>query len=318
VGGEVMCAMKSREESGIFLTTKLYIPQARQKAVLRKDLIECLNVGKNRKLSLVCAPAGFGKTTLVSEWIACCDLPVAWLSLDEGDNDVTRFLIYLVSAIRIIVPTVGEGIMFLLKSPRPPQINWILTNLINEIITKQDNFTLVLDDYHVIDSKVVNDGICFLLENLPPQMHLTIISRDIPNLPLAQLRVRNQLTELRVKDLCFTPLEVSEFLNGVMSLNLGAGDIAALETRTEGWIAGLQLAAISLQGHNDATAFINSFTGNHYFVMDYLVEEVLQQQPESIQRFLLYTSILERLCGPLCDALLYNGEDQGHGVGKKI
>ena len=180
----------------------------------------------------------------------------------------------------------------------------ILTTLLNEITTIPDNFVLVLDDYHVIDAKPVDNALTFLLEHLPPQMHLVIATREDPHLPLARLRARGQLTELRAADLRFTPAEAAEFLNQVMGLNLSAEDIAALETRTEGWIAGLQLAALSMQGHQDATSFIKSFTGSHHFVLDYLVEEVLQQQSESVQTFLLRTSILDRLCGPLCDAVL--------------
>ena len=191
-----------------------------------------------------------------------------------------------------------------LQSPQPPPTESILTTLLNEITTIPDNFILVLDDYHVIDSKPVDEALTFLLEHLPPQMHLVIATREDPHLPLARLRARGQLTELRAADLRFTPAEAAEFLNQVMGLNLSAEDIAALETRTEGWIAGLQLAALSMQGHQDATSFIKSFTGSHHFVLDYLIEEVLQQQSESVQTFLLRTSILDRMCGPLCDAVL--------------
>ena len=201
-----------------------------------------------------------------------------------------------------------------LQSPQPPPTEAILTALLNEITTIPDNFVLVLDDYHVIDAKPVDDSaLTFLLEHLPPQMHLVIATREDPHLPLARLRARGQLTELRAADLRFTPSEAAEFLNQVMGLNLSAEDIAALETRTEGWIAGLQLAALSMQGHQDATSFIKSFTGSHHFVLDYLVEEVLQQQPESVQTFLLRTSILDRLCGPLCDAVL-RGTSSPHSV----
>ena len=288
------------------LATKLYIPPPRPKIVLRPRLIERLNEGLSagRKLTLISAPAGFGKTTLVSEWVAGCERPVAWLSLDEGDNDPTRFLTYLVAALQTIAANIGEGVLGVLQSPQPPPTESILTTLLNEITTIPDNFILVLDDYHVIDSKPVDDALTFLLEHLPPQMHLVIATREDPPLPLARLRARGQLTELRAADLRFTPAEAAEFLNQVMGLNLSAEDIAALETRTEGWIAGLQLAALSMQGHQDTASFIKSFTGSHHFVLDYLIEEVLQQQPESVQTFLLRTSILDRLCGPLCDAVL--------------
>ena len=192
----------------------------------------------------------------------------------------------------------------MLQAPQPPPTEAILTALLNEITTLPDNFVLVLDDYHVIDAKPVDQALTFLLEHLPPQMHLVIATREDPQLPLARLRARGQLTELRATDLRFTPAEAAGFLNQVMGLDLSAEDIAALETRTEGWIAGLQLAALSLQGHQDATSFIQSFTGSHRFVLDYLVEEVLQRQPAQVQTFLLRTSILDRLCGPLCDAVL--------------
>ncbi len=267
------------------------------------------------KLTLLSAPAGFGKTTLVSEWIAALTpspLPlgegpgvrVAWLSLDEGDNDVTCFLTYFVTALQTIAPNIGAGVLGVLQSPQPPQAEAILTTLLNEITTIPDGFILVLDDYHVIDAKPVEHALTFLIEHLTPQMHLVIATREDPSLHLARFRVRGQLTELRAADLRFTPSEAAEFLNQVMGLNLSVEDIAALETRTEGWIAGLHLAALSMQGHQDATSFIKSFTGSHRFVLDYLVEEVLGQQSEGVQSFLLRTSILDRMCGPLCDAVL--------------
>jgi len=288
------------------LATKLYIPPPRPKIVLRLRLIEQLNEGLSSgcKLTLISAPAGFGKTTLVSEWVAGCDRPVAWLSLDEGDNDPTRFLTYLVAALQTIASNIGAGALAALQSPQPPPFESILIALLNEITTIPDNFVLVLDDYHVIDSKPVDEALTFLLKHLPPQMHLVITTREDPQLPLARLRARGQLTELRAADLRFTPSEAADFLNQMMGLNLSEEDIAALEARTEGWIAGLQLAAISMQGHQDTTSFIKSFTGSHHFVLDYLVEEVLGQQPESIQAFLLRTSILDRMCGALCDAVL--------------
>jgi len=292
--------------SAPILATKLYIPPPRSKIVPRPRLIERLNEGlsASRKLTLISASAGFGKTTLVSEWVVDCGRPVAWLSLDEGDNDSARFLIYLVAALQTIMANIGKGVLGALQSPKPPSTESILTALLNEITAIQDQFVLVLDDYHVIDSKPVDEALTFLLKHLPPQMHLVITTREDPHLPLARLRARGQLTELRAADLRFTPAEAAEFLNQVMGLNLSEEDIAALETRTEGWIAGLQLAAISMQGHQDTASFIKSFTGSHHFVLDYLIEEVLQRQSESIQTFLLRTSILNRMCGPLCDAVL--------------
>jgi LuxR family maltose regulon positive regulatory protein len=269
-------------------------------------LIERLNEGLSagRKLTLISAPAGFGKTTQVSEWIASCGQPVAWLSLDKGDNDPTKFLAYLVAALQTIMANIGEGVLGVLQAPQPSSAESILTVLLNEITTLPDNFVLVLDDYHVVDSKPVDEALTFLLKHLPPQMHLVIATREDPHLPLTRLRARGQLTELRAADLRFTPSEAAEFLNQMMNLNLSEEDIAALETRTEGWIAGLQLAAISMQGHQDTASFIKAFTGSHHFVLDYLIEEVLEKQSESVQAFLLRTSILDRMCGPLCDAVL--------------
>ena len=286
------------------LLTKLYIPPPRTKIILRPRLIERLNEGLERKMILISAPAGFGKTTLVTEWVAGCDQKVAWLSLDEGDNDPARFLMYLVAALQTIAANIGKGIMGVLQAPQQPPIESILTTLINEITTNPDHFIFVLDDYHLIDSKQVDEALNFLLDNLPPQMHLVITTREDPDLHLARLRVRGQLIELRANDLRFAPAEAAEFLNQMMELDLSEEDITALENRTEGWIAGLHLAALSMQGHQDNPGFIKSFTGSHHFVLDYLVEEVLKQQSESIQNFLLRTSILDRLCGPLCDAVL--------------
>jgi len=288
------------------LATKLYIPPPRPKIILRPRLIERLNesLSASRKLTIISASAGFGKTTLVSEWVAVCERPVAWLSLDEGDNDPACFLAYLVAALQTIAANIGAGVLGVLQTPQPPPIESILIALLNEIAAISDNFVLVLDDYHLIDSKPVDNVLTFLLDHLPPQMHLVITTREDPSLPLPRYRVRGQLTELRAADLRFTPTEAAEFLNQLMGLKLSEEDIAALETHTEGWIAGLQLAAISMQGHQDTASFIKSFTGSHHFVLDYLVEEVLQQQPESIQTFLLRTSILDRLCGLLCDSVL--------------
>jgi LuxR family maltose regulon positive regulatory protein len=285
------------------LQTKLYIPPIRPELVSRPRLIERLNEGLDRKLTLISAPAGFGKTTLVSEWLTGRERPAAWLSLDEGDNDPIRFLTYLIAALQTIAANLGKGMLGVLQSPQPPSTESILTALLNDISTVPDNFTLVLDDYHLIDATPVDHALTFLIEHLPPQMHLIIATREDPNFPLARLRARGQLTELRAADLRFTPSEAAEFLNQVMSLNLSTEDIIALEARTEGWIAGLQLAAISIQGMKDTTSFITSFAGSHRFVMDYLIEEVLHQQSEHVQTFLLRTSILDRLCGPLCEAV---------------
>jgi LuxR family maltose regulon positive regulatory protein len=295
------------------LATKLYIPPSRRSVVLRPRLVERLDDGlaAGHRLTLVSAPAGFGKTTLVGEWVAGCGRPVAWLSLDEGDGDPSRFLAYLIAALQTVAPGIGEGVLTVLQSPQPPPPESTLTALLNDIAAIPDAVVLVLDDYHVLDAKPVDDALAFLVEHLPPQLHLVIATREDPALPLARLRARGQLTELRGADLRFTPPEAAGFLNQVMGLNLTADDIAALESRTEGWIAGLQLAAISLQGREDVAGFIASFAGSHHFVLDYLVEEVLQRQPEPVQTFLLRTSILDRLCGPLCDAVLLAASASG-------
>lgn len=292
------------------LATKLYIPLPRTKVILRPRLIERLNEGLDRKLTLISASAGFGKTTLVSEWVTACDRPVAWLSLDDGDNDTARFLIHLVAALQTIADNIGRGVVNELSSPHPPSTESILTVLLNEISALPYKFILVLDDYHVIDSKPIDDAMHFLLEHLPPQMHLVIATRENPQFPLGRLRARGLLTELRAIDLRFSPGEAAIFFNQVMGLSLTADDIAALEGRTEGWIAGLQLAGLSMQGREDIPAFIRSFAGDHRYVVDYLVEEVLQRQPDHVRRFLLQTSILDRLHGPLCDAV--TGQKEGN------
>src|SRR5919199_1799182 len=245
------------------LATKLYIPPSRPNVVLRSRLSEQLNAGLHHKLTLISAPAGFGKTTLVSEWVATCGRPIAWLSLDERDSDPTRFLTYLVAALQAIVPNIGAAVMAVLQSPQPPPAEALLTALLNDLTAIPNTILLVLDDYHVIDARPVDDVLTFLLEHLPPRMHLVITTREDPQLPLARLRARDQLTELRAADLRFTAGEAAAFLQEVMGLELTADDIAALEARTEGWIAGLQLAALSMQGHHDLPAFIRAFAGDN-------------------------------------------------------
>jgi LuxR family maltose regulon positive regulatory protein len=307
------------------LATKLYIPPPRPNAVLRPRLIARLNEGLavGRKLTLISAPAGFGKTTLVSEWIPTLTpspLPlgeglgvrVAWLSLDENDSDLAQFIVYFVAAMQTSAPQFGEGILAALQAQPPTAA--LLTSLLNELTAIRDRFVLVLDDYHTLDCKPIDEALSFLLDHLPPAMQLVITTREDPQLPLARLRARGQLTELRAADLRFTPDEAAEFLNRAMGLNLSAADIAALEARTEGWIAGLQLAALSMQGRGDAAGFIGSFTGTHHFVLDYLLAEVLQQQTPEIQSFLLRTSILDRLCGPLCEAVLNTPAGSGQAM----
>lgn len=291
------------------LATKLFIPPPRPGTVIRRRLLERLDEGLHRKLTLVSAPAGFGKSTLSSEWLARCGRPVAWLSLDEGDNDPVRFLTYLMAALQTIhagslsAAGMGEETFGAFQSGQSPPMELLLTPLLNQVATVPDHFVLALDDYHVIGAEPVDHALAFLLEHLPPQMHVLISTREDPNVPLARLRAARQLVELRAADLRFTPDESAEFLNQVMNLNLSARDIAALDSRTEGWIVGLQLAALSMQGRSDAASFVQAFTGSHRFVLDYLVEEVLQRQSKYTLDFLLQTAILDRLSGPLCDAV---------------
>jgi LuxR family maltose regulon positive regulatory protein len=256
-------------------------------------------------LTLISAPAGFGKTTLTVEWIANRGRLVAWLSLDEGDSDPIRFLTYFVAALRTALPTIGEEMVSVLNAPPSslPAIESILYTLLNEISSIPSELTLVLDDYHIVDSRAVDNALTFFIEHMPPQMHLVITSREDPALPIHRLRARNQLTELRAADLRFTATEAAEFLDQVMGLNISADDLAVLEDRTEGWIAGLQLAALSMQGQQDVHTFIQEFAGDHRYIVDYLIEEVLQRQPEAIRNFLLQTSILDPLNGPLCDTV---------------
>ncbi len=294
------------------LATKLYMPAPRARVVARPRLIDRLDAGLDGRLTLVSAAAGFGKTTLLSAWVAGCGRPAAWLSLDEGDSDPTRFLAYLITALQTVAPSVGQGALAALQAPQPPPPEAILTAVLNDLAALPDRVLLVLDDYHAVDAPAVDQALAFLLHNLPPHLHLVIATREDPPLPLARLRARGQLTELRAADLRFTPDEAAEFLNQVMGLSLSPAEMAALEARTEGWIAGLQLAALSMQGRTDTAAFVRSFAGSHRFVLDYLVEEVLLRQPERVRAFLLQTSILDRLSGPLCDAV--TGQEGSSGV----
>ena len=294
----------------LLLQTKLYIPPARPELVSRPRLIERLNAGLHRKLTLVCAPAGYGKTTLVSAWLRSIDQPLTWISLDEGDNDLVRFLNYLVTAFRQVDAEIGQTVQHLLEAPQLPSVEALLTELINDILTRSSSFVLVLDDYHTITELGVHEAVRFLLERQPPQIHIVVVSRQDPPLPLSRLRGRGQITEIRQSDLCFTLEEATTFLNQSMGLRLETSQVAALGTHTEGWITGLHMAALALQsqrtdgGTHSVARFIDSFSGRHHFVLDYLTDEVLRHQPEPIYRFLLRTCILERMCGSLCDALV--------------
>jgi len=270
----------------------------------------------HRKLTLISAPAGFGKTTLISEWIAGGERPFAWLSLDERDGDLTRFWTYFIAAGQTVTPTFGTKALGMLESPQPAPAESILTVLLNEIAALPEKFALVLDDYHVLEAPPVDEALAFLLEHLPPQLHLVITTREDPPLPLPRLRARGRLTELRAADLRFTAEETAVFLNKVTGLDFSTIELSALARRTEGWIAGLQLAALSMQGQADVHGFIAAFAGDDRYIVDYLVDEVLQHQPDHIQEFLLQTAILSRLNGSLCDAV--TRQNQGGAILEKL
>ena len=300
--------------AGPLLETKLHVPRWRRSLVARPRLSERMSRGAESALTLVSAPAGFGKTTLLAEWLAVAAADgraVAWLSLDQCDNDPALFWTYLVAALKTAAPGAGAGALSLLQPPEPPGEAGLVT-LLNDLDAISNDVVLVLDDYHVIDARHVQDGMAFLLEHLPPQIHLVIGSRTDPALPLARLRGRGELAEIRAADLRFTPGEAAAYLNEVMGLALTAADVAALEGRTEGWIAALQLAALSMQGREDTAAFIGGFAGDDRYIVDFLAEEVLQRQSGHVQQFLLQTCILDRLSGPLCDAV--TGQEGGKAM----
>ena len=319
------------------LATKLYIPPSRPELVPRPHLIERLNEGLHRKLTLVSAPAGFGKTTLVSNWLN--KLPgtdhrtvrldgakesefvnrkskiqngVAWLSLDDGDNDLARFLAYMVAALETVERNIGQKLMPLLQSPQLPPIEHLITLLINDLVTLEGQAILALDDYHLLENRDIHRTLTFMLDHLPPQLHLVIASRTEPDLPVHRLRVGEQMNEIGASDLRFTMDEAGQFFNQTMHLNLTTEDITLLEQRTEGWIAGLKLAALSMEGQDNVTSFIRTLSGDDRYILDFLVAEVLQHQEESVQSFLLQTSILERMNSPLCEAITGQAEGQAN------
>jgi len=298
----------------LILNTKLYIPPKRSMLVHRPSISEKLEQGLNRSVTLVSAPAGFGKTTILSEWHTSekeMGKPLAWLSLDPEDNDAERFFLYMVAALDTLKKGISDSVLPLLQMNQLPATKVILTSLINELTeTFQVPFILVLDDYHVISSPTVHEALIFLVENIPPQMHLVILTREDPPLPLARLRAQQQLTEIRAADLRFSLEETTAFLNQVMGLDLTTGQIKTLENRTEGWIAGLQLTAISMSGQDDKASFIRTFASNNRFIFDYLIDEVLEGLPSDVQNFLVKTSILDRMCAPLCDAVTGKTDSQ--------
>jgi LuxR family transcriptional regulator, maltose regulon positive regulatory protein len=286
------------------LMTKLFVPVPPMGLVTRPQLLTRLNAGLAGQLTLLSAPPGFGKTTLLTQWLATCGGPVAWLSLEASDSDPASLVRYLIAAFQTLAPPVGQTTLALLQAPQPPNREILLSLLINDLTAQLPPAILVLDDYHVLQGTHVHQLMGFLIEHLPPQLHLVIATREDPPLPLARLRTRRQMHEVRASDLRFTPDEAATFLNTIMGLPLSGPHIAALEERTEGWIAGLHLAALALRDHADTGAFLAAFTGSHRYVFDYLVEEVFKRQPAAVQAFLLATSILDRLCGELCDAVL--------------
>jgi LuxR family transcriptional regulator, maltose regulon positive regulatory protein len=307
------------------LTTKLYVPPARSQLVPRPHLLARLDAGLRGKLTLVSAPAGFGKTTLLAEWLQSVErraqsveqvqdaptlrstfyaLRSAWVSLDAADSDPTRFWIYVIAALDMLEPNSGAAALALLHSPQPPPIEVVLTPLLNALHSLTERAVLVLDDYHVINAPLIHNALAFMLDHLPPRLHLVITSRADPPLPLTRLRMRAELTELRAADLRFTAEETATFLTEMMGIPLSAADVATLETRTEGWIAGLQLAALAMRDRTDHAGFVRAFNGSNRFVVDYLAEEVLGRLPAHLHTFVLQTSVLDRLCGPLCDAVL--------------
>jgi LuxR family maltose regulon positive regulatory protein len=296
------------------LQTKLFIPQVQSGLVTRSRLFEQLNCGLKNPLILITAPAGYGKTTLVSSWLQQSKILSSWISLDEDDNDPIRFLQYFIIALQNIVPGIQLNLLGALQGRQQAHYNSLINFLINEITSQTSSFVLVLDDFHVIQSQSVLDMFIHLLEHLPPQMHMVLLSRSDPLLPLSRLRVRKQMTEIRTEQLRFTADEIVKFLNDMLALDLSSDDIAAMEERTEGWIASLQLAAISMLAGKDVHGFVAAFTGSHHYIMDYLTEEVLKLQPETVRSFLLFSSILDRMCGPLCDVLVETPQIEiGHG-----
>jgi LuxR family maltose regulon positive regulatory protein len=319
--GEKVKEQLPLEQSKYLLRTKFYAPPIRPSQIARSRLINQINRGLDRALILISAPAGYGKTTLVSSWLKDLHVPSTWLSLDEGDNDPIRFLQNFLAALHKIIPALQPDLISTFQGMKPDPFTALMNFLINEIAVCEAPFVFVIDDFHVIQVQPILDLLTALLENMLSQMHLVLISRIDPPLPLFRLRARDQLVEIRAEQLQFTQEETTVFLNEVMGLRLSDDDVSALEIRTEGWIAGLQLASIalqatvsqshlSMQGSKDIHSFISEFTGSHYYIMDYLTEEVLKLQSESLSLFLMQTSILSSMCGPLCEAVVDKKEGE--------
>jgi LuxR family transcriptional regulator, maltose regulon positive regulatory protein len=315
---EVAAALAGRVADSAALplvATKLFVPRPRPDLVPRPRLLARLDAGLDRgRCSLLSAPAGAGKTSLLAAWLAGLDRPAAWLTLDERDQDVVQVLRYLVAAVQRTAPTCGRGALAWLDAPQPPPAEVVVTELVNDLAALPAPGLLVLDDYHLVRAPAVHGAVGFLVDHLPPTLHLVIASREDPPLPLPRLRAGNQLVELRAADLGFSVEEAAAFLGAGMGLRLAEAQVAALVERTEGWAAGLQLAGLALRDRPDPAAFLAAFTGGHRLVADYLLTEVLDRQPASTRRFLLATGVLDRLCAPLCDALLAPDADDSQAV----
>ncbi|HBY95797.1 MAG TPA: helix-turn-helix transcriptional regulator, partial [Chloroflexi bacterium] len=301
---------KHNQKRDVLLATKIGIPGIRPDLLPRSHLIGRLEEATTRKFVLVSTPAGFGKTTLLAGWARSTARPVAWLSLDGDDNDPARFWRYIVAAVDRVHPGIGKQALSLLNASAQPTPKAVVTALVNELAAHSGELVLVLDDYHLIESHAIHASLAFLLEHLSPGMHVVISSRSDPPIPLARFRARGQLAELRAADLRFTVEEAAALLRRVWGLHLPEESIAALEERTEGWVTGLQLAALSLRGASDPARFIQGFRGSHRYILDYLTEEALEQQPGDVRSFLLETSVLEQLSGPLCDVLTGRRDSQ--------
>ena len=292
------------------LLTKLHIPSAGNNTVHRSELFEKLDMGLSRKLILISAPAGFGKTTLLSDWIHQNQVPTAWFSIDKGDNDPVEFLSYIISGIQSIQIEFGQSALQILKSPNKPANESITGLLINDMLNINQDILLVLDDFHLINSSEISQLVDYLLQHIPGNIHIAILTRSDPALTLARLRSQNQLVELRTSDLSFSANDITQLFNKRLKYGLTVDDVYALESKTEGWIAGLQLAALSLQGREDISEFIKDLKGDNQYIMDYLMEEVLKTHPDEIKEFLLQTSILEQISAPLCNAVLNRNDSQ--------
>ncbi len=300
------------------LSTKLYVPPIQPTLVRRPRLVKALESGyqAGKRLTLVSAPAGFGKTTLIREWLTAAgkEKPFGWLSLDDGDNDPVRFFVYLVAAVQKVRPAIGQSIQAILHSTQIPPLMELVETLINEVSLAEQPFLIVLDDYHLVKKSEVHSILQFLLRHQPESLHLVILTREDPPLPLPLMRVQGAMTEIRQRDLRFTLPEAQSFLVTTMHLALEAEDVARLEERTEGWAAGMQLAALALEefgSEAERHTFIKAFTGDNRLIFDYLISEVLQRQGEVMRRFLLRTAILERFCAGLCDQVVFEGQEPG-------